>query len=220
MSQSGYIVTGTDTGVGKTVFAAALAHALDASYYKPIQAGIGDVTDRDRVAELSGLPAGRLVDEAYRLAMPASPHLAAEAENRQIDTDRLRHLPEASPLVVEGAGGVLVPVTRTILQIDLFRAWELPVIVCARTTLGTINHTLLTLEALASRAIRVHGVAFIGEPCPDVELTIAQFSGVRRLGRLAYLDPLTPAALHGAFARSFDVEALRASCLPGTVMSA
>lgn len=201
------VVTATDTDVGKTVFAAALTLALDGCYWKPVQSGSRDGTDRETVARLTGMPAKRLLPEAYVLSEPLSPHRSAELDGVTIDPDRLA-LPPASdrPLIVEGAGGVLVPLTRSMLQIELFARWRAPVVVCARTALGTINHTLLTLEALRRRAIPILGVAFIGEAMPDSEETICAFANVSRLGRLPVLAHLDRAGLTRAFAENFRAE--------------
>ena len=109
------------------------------------------------------------------------------------------------PLVVEGAGGALVPVTRALLFADLFARWGVPVVIVARTALGTINHSLLTIEALRSRGVPFLGVAFVGEAQEDSEATIAALGKVRRLGRLPWLDPLTPERLAVAFAENFDL---------------
>jgi dethiobiotin synthetase len=205
----GFIVTGTDTGIGKTVFAAAVAGALGATYWKPIQCGLEDGGDRARAAALSGLPEEKLLPEAYRLALPASPHRAAEAEGTEIRTSKLV-LPEvAGPLVVEGAGGLMVPVTRQSLMIDLFASWRLPVVLVARTALGTINHSLLSIEALAGRNIPVIGIAFVGDEAQDTERTIAEMGNVRRLGRLPHLAELTRETLAQAFAASFHLEDFR-----------
>jgi dethiobiotin synthetase len=198
------IVTGTDTGVGKTVFAAALAGALEANYWKPIQSGLIEETDSQTVQRLSGLSEKRVLPEAYRLQTPASPHLAAELDGVVIDPDALVLPKTDGPLVVEGAGGLLVPLTRQIAFIDVFRRWQAPVVLCARTTLGTINHTLLSIEALRARRIPLLGVAFMGEENPDSERIIVEMGHVRRLGRLPHLAPLTPEALHAAFARHFN----------------
>ena len=214
MTAPGYIVTGTDTGVGKTVFAAGLCEAIDASYWKPIQAGTGDPTDCATVLAVSHMANDRILPEVYRLTQPASPHIAAAADGININVEDLKQLPTARPIVVEGAGGVLVPLTSDILQIDLIRVWNLPVIVCARTTLGTINHTLLTIDALKSRRIPVHGIAFIGDTNPEVEASIIQFSGVTKLGQLPFIASLTPARLQAAFAEAFDVESLRNARTP------
>nr|WP_315383294.1 dethiobiotin synthase [uncultured Sphingomonas sp.] len=200
-----FIVTGTDTGIGKTVFAAALAGALGARYWKPIQSGLDDGSDSERTAALSGLPIGHILPEAYRLVTPCSPHLAAEIDGVTIDPDRLA-LPEIDgPLVVEGAGGALVPVTREILYADVFARWGKPVVLVARTVLGTINHSLLSIEALRSRGVPIHGIAFVGDPVEDSEATIAAIGKVKRLGRLPMLPELTPDALAQAFADAFDL---------------
>lgn len=209
------VVSGTDTGLGKTVFAAMLTLALDGCYWKPVQAGPGedgDIGDGATVARLSGLAPRRILAEQYVLSNPLSPHLAAELDDIEIDPDRLR-LPEtgtsARPLIVEGAGGLLVPLTRRVLFIDVFRRWSAPVVLCARTTLGTINHTLLSLEALKTRGIPLLGVAFIGDAMPDSERTIIEFSGARRLGRMPWLAEQTPEALRQAFAENFRADDFR-----------
>ena len=200
------VVTGTDTGIGKTVFAAALAGALGAHYWKPVQAGDEDGTDRERVAQLSGLPAQRLLPEAYRLATPCSPHRAAELDGVEIDPARLALPPLAGPLVVEGAGGVLVPVTRELLFADLFARWAAPVVIVARTELGTINHSLLSIEALRARGVPILGLAFVGAGNEDSEATIAAIGGVKRLGRLPPIAELSARALADAFRTHFRIE--------------
>nr|WP_087575329.1 dethiobiotin synthase [Sphingomonas sp. CDS-1] len=200
-----FIVTGTDTDIGKTVFAAGLAGALGAYYWKPVQAGIDPQGDKERVAALSGLPASRILPEAYRLTTPASPHLAARIDGVEIGLDRLA-LPQVDgPLVVEGAGGLMVPVSETLLMIDLFAHWRAPVILCARTGLGTINHSLLSIEALRARGISIAGIAFIGEPNEENERIIPELGRVSSLGRLPYLDPLDAATLKTAFAASITL---------------
>ncbi|MDH7640769.1 dethiobiotin synthase [Sphingomonas oryzagri] len=197
-----YVVTGTDTGIGKTVFAAALTRALGASYWKPIQSGLLDGADGETVAEL-GVEA--VLPEAYRLTEPLSPHRAAELDGVTIDPAKLVP-PTDDPLVIEGAGGVLVPVTRELLYADLFARWGLPVVLVARTGLGTINHSLLSVEALRARGAAVHGIAFVGDANEDNEATICAIAGVKRLGRLPKLDPLTADSLAAAFAEHFRIE--------------
>lgn len=202
-----FIVTGTDTGVGKTVFAAGLAAHLGARYWKPVQSGLEGETDSEVVARLCG---GRMqvLPEAYRLTQPLSPHEAARLEGVTIDPARLV-LPEGEgPLVVEGAGGVLVPFADTLLAPDLFARWALPVIVVARTSLGTINHSLLSLEALRARGIPVRGVAFCGEAVPASEQAIIRLGQVQHLGRLPHLDPLNADTLAAAFAANMRTDLL------------
>lgn len=201
---SAFVVTGTDTGIGKTIFSAALTGALRAHYWKPIQAGLDDGADRDHVAHLSGVTAAQILPEAYRFNTPCSPHRAAEIDGVEVDLARLA-LPDIRPLVIEGAGGALVPVTRDTTYADVFAWWNLPVIVVARTALGTINHSLMTFEVLRSRGIAVHGVAFVGDANEDSEATICAMGKVRRLGRLPMLDHLTPQSLEIAFAQGFRI---------------
>lgn len=201
------IITGTDTEIGKTVFAAALTGALGASYWKPIQAGIEeDGGDRERVARLAGIAPDKLLPEAYRLTTPCSPHRAAEIDGVVIDP-ALLGLPQVDgPLIVEGAGGVLVPLSRRETYADQFARWRCPVVLVARTGLGTINHSLLSIEALRARGVDVLGVAFVGDAQDDSEATICAMGKVRRLGRLPRLAPLTPETLRAAFAANFRLE--------------
>lgn len=199
------VVSGTDTGVGKTVFSAALAGALDGYYWKPIQSGLDEETDSQTVLRLSGLAPERVLPEAYRLRTPASPHFAAELDGITID-HRTLEVPNADrPLVIEGAGGLLVPLTRNVTYLDLMARWRLPVVLCARTALGTINHSLLSIEALRARDVVILGVSFIGEENVETERIIIDMGKVKRLGRLGYVMPLTPATLRKAFADGFDI---------------
>jgi len=199
------IVTGTDTGIGKTVFSAGLAGALGAHYWKPIQAGVDPEGDKESVAALSGLPASHILPEAYRLATPASPHLAARIDGVEISLDRLA-LPQVDgPLVVEGAGGLMVPISESLLMIDLFAHWGRPVILCARTGLGTINHSLLSIEALRARGVPIAGIAFIGDPHAENERIVPLLGDVPVLGRLPLLAPLGPETLARAFAAHINL---------------
>ncbi len=201
-----FVVTGTDTGIGKTVFSAALTGVLDGCYWKPVQSGLIGPTDSEAVVQLSGLPAGRILPEAYKLNAPLSPHRAAELDGVSIDVSRLEPPDVDRPLVIEGAGGLLVPIKRELLYADVFARWELPVILCARTTLGTINHSLLSIESMRLRDINIHGIAFIGSENEDSERTICEIGGVRMLGRLPHVSPLDTAALAAAFASHFRPE--------------
>ncbi len=205
---SRYVVTGTDTGVGKTIVSAALAGYLGAHYWKPVQAGLDEATDRDTVARLSGLPASHILPEAYRLNTPCSPHEAARIDGVEIDPARLipPHVPGS--LVVEGAGGVLVPLSMNIVYADLFAQWQLPVILVARTSLGTINHSLLSLEALRSRGAPVHGVIFSGDENPASEQAICHIGRVRHLGRLPQMATIDAQTLRTAFAANVRTELL------------
>ena len=192
-----FVVTGTDTNIGKTVFSAGLCGLLGARYWKPVQAGLPG--DNDVVAELSGAP---IVPSVYTLQLAASPHQGAAEEGITIDPDRL--VPPDGPVVIEGAGGLMVPLGPDILFIDVFARWKLPLILCARTRLGTINHTLLSIEAIRRRDIPLHGVAFIGDANDESEKIICQMGQVKRLGRLPVIEPLTAGRLAGVFGKTFE----------------
>jgi len=209
------VVTGTDTDVGKTVFAAALVAALGGYYWKPVQAGRAPEADAETVRRLAAIPDERILPSIYDLTTPASPHLAAERDGIEIELARLRNPPRVdAPLIIEGAGGLMVPLTRQHLQVDLFAAWNLPVVLVASTRLGTINHSLLSIEALRRRGIPLVGIAFTGEENADTERTIPTMAGARYLGRLPHLDPLDAATLQSAFAASFDIADFYAAVRP------
>lgn len=208
---SRFVVTGTDTGIGKTVFAAALTRALKGHYWKPVQSGLDEETDAETVARLGNVPAERILPEAYRLKTPASPHHAAALDDVTIEPGALELPALPHPLVIEGAGGVLVPLTSGILFADIFARWQAPVILCARTSLGTINHTLLSVEALQRRCVPIFGIAFMGKENAETQRIIIHMSGARELGRLEPTNPLTHDGLMAAFHRGFDVSVFRSS---------
>ncbi|AQS47117.1 dethiobiotin synthase [Thioclava nitratireducens] len=197
------VVTGTDTGIGKTVFSAALTLTLQASYWKPVQAGLDEETDSETVARLTGRPT---LPEAWRLRTPASPHLAARLDRVEIGS---LELPEVKgPLVIEGAGGALVPLNGNRLYADQMADWGAPVIVVARTTLGTINHSLLTIEALRARGVPLVGIAFVGDEVADSQDTICRIAELPSLGRLPVMSDLTTQGLRDA-ARRLDLDRIR-----------
>lgn len=203
MNNSVLIVSGTDTGIGKTIFSAALTQALQGSYWKPVQSGLEEETDSEAVRRLA--PDCPVLPEQWRLQLPASPHLSAETEGMEIDHVALNTPHCDRPLVVEGAGGLMVPLTRSQTYLDIFTRWQHPVILCARTQLGTINHSLLSLEVLRNRNIPVLGVAFIGHAHEDSEGIICELGNTRRLGRLPVLDDLNPLTLAQAFTENFNL---------------
>lgn len=206
MGKRGFIITGTDTDVGKTVVAAGLSGVLKADYWKPVQAGLDGETDAEVVARLS--PEVAIHPEAYRLATPCSPHEAARIDGLDIALSALQ-LPETdNMLVVEGAGGVLVPYRDDLLAADLFAHWGLPAILVARTSLGTISHSLLSLEALRTRVIPVAGVVFVGETEPVAEAAITRIGDCAHLGRIPRLEPLDRASLAAAFAAGIRTDLL------------
>ena len=208
------VVAGTDTDVGKTVFAAALAGALGAHYWKPVQAGFDPFEgrmegDADRAARLGGIPAERIVPEVHRLQTPCSPHRAAEIDGVEIDAHALTIPQVDGPLVIEMAGGLMVPLTREVTFLDVIARWQVPTVLVARTALGTINHSLLSIEALRRRGIPLIGVAFMGEANEDSERTICEMGHARRLGRIDRLEPLNAGTLAAAFDAGFEVEDFR-----------
>jgi dethiobiotin synthetase len=189
------VICGTDTDVGKTVVSALVVQGLGARYWKPVQSGTDDGGDSGRVQRLLNLPPERLLSEAYRLQAPVSPHWSAERDGVLIDPDRLALPPGNDPLVVETAGGLLVPLRRDWLQIQQLERWRLPVLLVARSGLGTLNHTLLSLEALRRRGLAVLGLVLNGPLHADNPRTLEQLGGVPVLLELPPLDPLDAAAL-------------------------
>jgi dethiobiotin synthetase len=200
-----FVVTGTDTGIGKTIFSAALVGALSGYYWKPIQSGLDDETDSEVVARLTVLPPNRILPEAYRLSAPVSPHLSARLDGISIEPGLLTRPETDRPLVIEGAGGLFVPLTERLVFADIFAEWRLPTILCARTSLGTINHTLLSVEAMNRRNIPLHGIAFIGDENHETQSIIVKMGGVQSLGRLPRLPAVTRDALRQSFSDNFDL---------------
>ncbi len=196
------VVCGTDTDVGKTVVSALLVQGLGAQYWKPVQSGIDGGGDTGRVQQLLGLPPERVWPEAYRLTAPVSPHWSAERDGVSIDPARLALPAGDGPLVVETAGGLLVPLRRNWLQIEQIAVWGLPVLLVARSGLGTLNHTLLSLEALQRRSIPVLGLVLNGDPHPDNPRTLEALGGVPVLAELPPLDPLDREGLERQWQRS------------------
>jgi dethiobiotin synthetase/malonyl-CoA O-methyltransferase len=187
-------VTGTDTDAGKTIVSAWLCLHSGADYWKPIQSGHPPDRDADTVARLSG---ARIHPERHLLREPLSPYHAARLEHLRISLDDFR-LPETSrPLVIEGAGGVLVPINESATMLDLIKRLGTPVIIAARSGLGTINHTCLTLAALRSRSVPVLGVVLSGPHNPANREAIEQFGNAPVLAEIPPLRPLTRQALEG-----------------------
>lgn len=206
------IITGTDTDIGKTIFSAALMLGLEAAqkkphYWKPLQSGIMDGVDTRTVQRLTNMPDERFLPESYIFTEPLSPHRAAEIDAVDIDMKALRdkaNIPECDgAMVIEGAGGLMVPITRKNLQINLYKDWKIPLVLCARSGLGTINHTLLSLEAIWSRDIPLKGIVFIGEENPDNMRTIEEFSKVKILGHMPRLDVVDETSLRLMFGNHF-----------------
>ena len=190
---AGVFVTGTDTGVGKTLVSACLVKRWQAAYWKPLQSGLADEAgDTSTVAHLAGEPVCFPPAGAFQASL--SPLAAAEAEGVRIDPAQLA-LPTVEAgkvLVVEGAGGLMVPATQTLMMLDLAAMWGLPVVLVARSGLGTLNHTLLSLQALRSRGVAVAGVVLNGPANEANRRTIAQAGKVRILAEVETLARVTP----------------------------
>ncbi|SHJ58165.1 dethiobiotin synthetase [Hymenobacter daecheongensis DSM 21074] len=188
-------ITGIGTDVGKTFVSAIITEALQADYWKPVQAGLTPTTDAATVRGLVQNSVSRFWPERHRLRLPASPHAAAAAENLTLRAGDFQ-LPETdNHLIVEGAGGLLVPLAPGLLIADLIGQFGLEVVVVSRNYLGSINHTLLTLEALRARGLRVRGLVFNGEPNPATEDFIAQHTGVPLMPRVLPEAEVTPAVV-------------------------
>lgn len=211
----GVFVTGTGTGVGKTVLSAAIMwryrRDVPLRYWKPVQTGIEQDDDTGEVARLGGLEESEILADGVRLRDPVSPHLAARRSGARIAVEDLLGAAgsrNGRALVVEGAGGVLVPINESETMADLMAGLGLSAAVAARSGLGTINHTLLTVEALRARSIPVAGVVMIGEPDRDNREAIECYGSVEVLGEMPRFDPLTPEGLRDWSERYLDPEGI------------
>lgn len=187
-------VTGTDTDVGKTIVSAWLMLHTQARYWKPVQAGL-DETDEATIRQLTNAGDERIVESVYSLPEPLSPHEAARRAGITIDMDKLTLPKGKDPLIVEGAGGLMVPLNDNSLVIDMIVQLGLPAVLVCRTTLGTINHSLLSLEALRARGIAVAGIVLSGPDVPHNRAAIESYGNVRILGHIPPLPQVTREAL-------------------------
>jgi dethiobiotin synthetase len=220
-SARGLFVTGTDTGVGKTVVSAALMIHLRSfapvRYWKPIQTGIEEDDDTATVTWLAGCSAAELLTDGIRLRHPVSPHLAARLNGTVIDLPPLEDMCNAASrsarIVAEGAGGALVPVNDIQFMIDLMARLDLPVVITARSTLGTINHTLLTIEALRRRSLTIAGAVMVGPRNEENRRAIEQYGGLPVLGEMPVFEKLSTDILSAWSAAEFDRERVLAELL-------
>lgn len=194
------MVAGIDTDAGKTLVSALFCLGLNAGYWKPVQAGFTPHTDTEWVKATTALTHSHFYPEAYRLSTPASPHFAAAAENVRIEESKLLIPDHPGHLVIEGAGGLMVPLRSDYLYLDLFETWKLPVLLVVRTYLGSINHSLLTIEALKSRGIPVCGMVFNAGQDPDpiadqAADVISEYAGIPVLGRIPKMDQVNKETL-------------------------
>jgi dethiobiotin synthetase len=192
---SGFFVTGTDTDVGKTLVSAWLLSHLDACYWKPVQAGTEPETDSVTVRRIAGATADRILPEAYILPEAMAPHEAARRANITIDFEKLVPPPCDRLLIVEGAGGLMVPLTSDAYVIDLAEELELPIILVSRSTLGTINHTLLSLEAIRRRGLSLAGVVISGPETPHNRAAIERYGQTEIIAEIPWLDSVTRSSL-------------------------
>jgi dethiobiotin synthase len=203
---NGYFVTGTDTNVGKTVLCALLVAALDSVYWKPVQTGAQDGTDRESVRVWAGVDDEQLLPERYIFDQPVSPHLAAREAGVRISLNSIEFpdTPAGAKLIVEGAGGVMVPINERELMRDLMKHLGLPVIIATRTVLGTINHTLLTVGALRAVGLNIRGVVMIGDENFENRRAIEHYGNVRVIGQIPVLKQINRWALIDVFEKHFD----------------
>ncbi len=204
-----FFVTGTDTNVGKTVVSALLCAALDAIYWKPIQTGSREGTDRTTAMRLAEMPRNRTLPESYIFSPPVSPHLAARMAGAPIELRRIKapEIPANKNLIAEGAGGALVPINRAQLMTDLMRHLGFPVLLVGRTSLGTINHTLLSIAALRAARLEIRGVILVGKLNIENRKAIEHYGEISAIGWLPFLKKIDRQALLAAYKKHFDRKA-------------
>ncbi|QYO63411.1 dethiobiotin synthase [Leptolyngbya sp. 7M] len=197
-----FFVTGTDTNVGKTVVSAMLTLGLGAAYWKPVQSGLEPITDTEYVRQTTGLDDSHFIPERFRLTQPLSPHASAAIDGVEIALSDFQLPTTTKPhLIVEGAGGLMVPLNQQDFIIDLIQHLDLPVCLVARSTLGTINHTLLSIAQLRHAGVPILGVILNGPKNPSNRDAIAHYGQVPILGELEPLPAVNPDTLKQAFAR-------------------
>ena len=179
-----YFITGIGTNIGKTIVSAILTEALEADYWKPIQAGDLEYSDSLKVKNLISNTKTKIHIEAYRLNQPMSPHAAAKLDNVIIDLNKITLPKTTNHLIIEGAGGLMVPLNENKLVIDLIKKLDAEVILVSQNYLGSINHTLLSLESLKVRNLKVKGIIFNGKENTETEQFILNYSGAKYLGRI------------------------------------
>ena len=182
-----FIICGTDTDIGKTLISSFFVKGLNSFYWKPIQSGIELQTDSQTVEKLAQVSKEKIIKEAYVFSKPLSPHWAAEIDQKIVNFDKLRLPKVQDSLIVETAGGLMVPITRNFLQIDQIKQWNLPVILVCKSSLGTLNHTLLSIEALKRRNIEIFGLVVNGEKHLDNPKTLVDFSGIPLIAEFPYI---------------------------------
>jgi dethiobiotin synthetase len=195
-------VTGTDTGIGKTLVSSLLVIGLGADYWKPVQCGLEEMSDRELVIQKTGIPESQAHPEAYRLRHPLSPHAAASLEGITIEIESIR-LPSSRALVIEGAGGIMVPLNDRHFMLDLMKRFALPVLLVASSRLGTINHTLLSLEQLRRHDLEIAGVVINGPKNSVNREAIYKYGNAPILAEVEPLERIDPETLGELFRRTF-----------------
>ena len=193
-----YFITGIGTEIGKTISSAVLAEKLKADYWKPIQAGDLSNSDTIKVQNLISNSISKFHPEAYRLTQPFSPHYAAELDGVNIDLNEIIIPQTNNSLIIEGAGGLMVPINRKDLMIDLIQKLDVEVILISRNYLGSINHTLLSVEALKSKNIYVKGIIFNGVKNEASESIILERTGLNYLGRVPEMENINKLTIKGS----------------------
>ncbi len=189
-NQYQFVMCGTDTDIGKTLISSFFVRGLNSFYWKPIQSGIGSETDSQAVARLARMNKGKIINEAYIFKEPVSPHWAAEIDQKVINFQLLNLPIVDGSLIVETAGGLMVPITRNFLQIDQIKKWDIPVILVCRSGLGTLNHTLLSIEALKKRNIKILGLVVNGEKHLDNPKTLTEFSNLPIIAEFPFMQKI------------------------------
>ncbi len=199
-------ITGTGTDVGKTVFSAILMAGLKAKYWKPIQSGLNAITDTEWIKSQTGLPSSHFFPETYRLNQPLSPHASAEMDGVTIQMDSF-NLPEVDPddtLIVEGAGGLMVPLNEQSMMLDLIVKLNIPVLLVSANVLGTINHTLLSLEQLKRSGVNVAGVVLNGDSNLINKNAIEFYGKTPVLAEIPILKEINSSNLKAVFEQNFQ----------------
>jgi dethiobiotin synthetase len=215
MTNNSIFISGTNTDIGKTlvsamIMSAAQSQKINLHYFKPIQTGTD--LDEETVKKLADLPDEKTIKPIFSFQLPAAPYRAALAESKKIDINLIaHHFKKYAPLscVVEGAGGLLVPLTEKLLVRDLIKRLNLPLLIVASTQLGTINHTLLTIEAALAKKISIKGIILSGTPDTGLSDTLRQFTDVPILAEIPWLEKISPENLKKISPTIFDKKLLK-----------
>ncbi len=189
-NQFQFVICGTDTDIGKTLISSFFVRGLNSFYWKPIQSGIDSETDSQAVERFSKVKKTKIIKEAYIFREPVSPHWAAELDQKVINFQLLNLPTVDGALIIETAGGLMVPITRNFLQIDLIKKWDVPVILVCKSGLGTLNHTLLSIEALNKRKIKILGIVINGKKHLDNPKTLKEFSNLPIIAEFPYIQKI------------------------------